>query len=221
MIRNRTKLQLIRDFVLFPLRALFLHERDRWWGSSLASERFDYAAREVTGNCLDFGCGRHNRFVNEFLSGRGKGIDIFKWEGLSGENVVEDMSHLPWPDETFESVTFIACLNHIPRLNRAIELAEAFRVLKPGGNVIITMAPPFVEIAAHGLGFLYHRLIPGYNFMDVSMGPHEDLYVSTKKILSLLASTGFQGVRKKRFVTQWGMNAAFVGWKPRTGFDIS
>jgi hypothetical protein len=41
--------------------------------SALSSERFDYVAREVRGYCLDVGCGKHERFVQEFLKGNRRG----------------------------------------------------------------------------------------------------------------------------------------------------
>jgi len=130
----RSTLQKLIDCIAFPIRAVTLFERDRFGLSSLATERFDYVAREIKGYCLDVGCGRHNRFVSEFLEGNGRGIDVFAYEGLSGEQIVEDMSHFPFEDASFDSVTFIANVNHIPRSLRGTEMSEAHRCLKPGGQ---------------------------------------------------------------------------------------
>jgi len=94
----------IVDFSLFPFRALVLIERDRWHLTSLASERFYYASEETTGFCLDVGCGKGNRFINEFLHGNGRGIDVFKYEGLTDEHIVDDITHFPFDDENFETI---------------------------------------------------------------------------------------------------------------------
>lgn len=126
-------LQKAADFLTFPLRAIVLFHEDRLGLSSLATERFDYVAREVQGLCLDVGCGRHNRLVMQFLGGCGRGIDLFPYEGLTDENLVDDLTHFPFVDEAFQSVTFVANLNHCPEPKRDTELREAFRVLKPGG----------------------------------------------------------------------------------------
>ena len=141
--------QKIADFVTFPLRALTLFHHDRCGLSALSSERFRYVAEEVTGRCLDVGCGYHNMFVSHWLSGNGVGIDVFQYEGLSEENIVKDMTHLPFEDESFDTVTFIANLNHVPRSDRDAELAEAYRCLRPGGKIIVTMGHPVAELAVH------------------------------------------------------------------------
>jgi ubiquinone/menaquinone biosynthesis C-methylase UbiE len=59
------------------------------------------------------------------------------------------MTHLPFKDETFQSVTFPANINHVPRNQRDQELSEAYRVLKPFGNIIITMGNPIAETVVH------------------------------------------------------------------------
>ena len=137
MTRNRS--QLFKDTITFPLRAVTLFHDDKWGLSALSTERFDYVARQVRGYCLDVGCGRHNRFIREFVNGNGRGIDVFAYEGLSRDHLVEDITRFPFPDGIFDSVTFIANLNHIPKSYRDIELGEAYRCIKAGGNVIVTM----------------------------------------------------------------------------------
>ena len=77
MNKKRATSQKTIDFVVFPLRAVALFHQDKWGLSSLASDRFYYAAEEVAGFCLDVGCGRFNRFVVEFLNGNGGGLTFF------------------------------------------------------------------------------------------------------------------------------------------------
>lgn len=207
--------QKILDFFTFPLRALTLFHEDRWGLSSLASERFDYVAREVAGYCLDVGCGRHNRFVREFLDGNGKGIDLFPYEGLTAENMVEDLAVFPYPQQAFDSVTFIASINHTPAPKRDSELAEAHRVLKPGGNIIVTMGNPLAEILVHKVVWAHDRLFRTNHDMDSERGmvEGEEYYLTDAEILTRLGRAGFGRITKKYFWTQWGLNHLFVGWK--------
>ena len=123
--------------------------------SSLASERFDYVRKEVIGYCLDVGCGRYNRFITEYCDGNGRGIDVYLYDGLSEKNIVKDISHFPFEDRNFDSITFIANLNHIPKPLRDVELAEAYRCLKSGGNIIVTMGNPLAEILVHKVVMLH------------------------------------------------------------------
>ncbi|MBI5569915.1 MAG: class I SAM-dependent methyltransferase [Desulfomonile tiedjei] len=217
-MRRRSVGQQVVDFVTFPVRALALHgHEDRFGLTSLPSERFDYVSRHVLGYCLDVGCGRQNRFVLEFLDGNGKGIDVYPYEGLTEENLVEDMTHFPFPCETFRSVTFIANLNHIPRSARDAELAEAYRVLVPGGNIIVTMGRPLVEILVHKLVAFYDRRL--HTDFDVDgergMDDQEDYYVTRDEIVQRLTAAGFRDIARQSFRTQWCLNQLFVGWKPR------
>ncbi len=203
------------DFFTFPLRALVFIEKDRWGLTSLASERYYYAGEKVRGTCLDVGCGRHNRFVNEFLGGCGKGIDVYPYEGLTEENLVEDISHFPFTDESFDSVTFIANINHVPESLRDLELAEAYRCLKPGGNIIITMGNPVAEILAHKMVWLYDKLL-GTDFdvdSERGMDVEEEYFLTDGEIKTRLRRAGFTGIKKKYFGTQWFLNHLFVGWK--------
>jgi ubiquinone/menaquinone biosynthesis C-methylase UbiE len=212
---RRSNSQKVKDFVTFPLRALTLFHNDRWGFSSLASERFDYVSAEVKGYCLDVGCGLGNRFVKEYLSGHGKGIDIFPYEGLTEENIVADLSHFPFAEESFDAVTFIANLNHVPEFQRDLELAEARRVLKPGGNIILTMGLPIVELLIHRLVWFYDYCLGMRVDMDSERGMKEgeSCFLPDSEIRERLERAGFKKVVRKRFKTQWGLNSLYVGIK--------
>ena len=214
-MNQQSTTQKLLDFVTFPIRAFTLFHNDKWGLSSLASERFGYVAKEVVGDCLDIGCGRHNKFITEYLGGRGKGIDVFAYEGLTEENIVGDLSRFPYEDSTFDSVTFIANINHIPESQRDIELREAYRVLKPMGNIIVTMGNPLAEIAVHKLVWLYDKLFKTNFDMDSERGmdEEEEYYLADSEIVGRLTQAGFKRIRKKYFSTQWGLNHLFVGCK--------
>ncbi|MBC8468068.1 MAG: class I SAM-dependent methyltransferase [Planctomycetes bacterium] len=213
--KMRTPSQKIADFISFPLRAFTLFEKDKWGLSSLASERFYYAAEKVCGYCLDVGCGKWNRFVTEFLNGNGKGIDVYGYEGLTEENIVEDISHFPFEDQVFNSVTFLANLNHVPRSMRDIELAEAYRCLKPGGNIVVTMGNPFAEILVHKVIWFYDKYLGSNVDMDSERGMHEEeeYYLLDREIKRRLSNAGFNDIRKKYFWTQWCLNHMLIACK--------
>jgi SAM-dependent methyltransferase len=213
--KKRTTGKQILDSLTFPLRALTLFHEDKWGLSSQASERFDYVAREVKGYCLDIGCGYHNRFVSEWLGGHGVGIDVYQYAGLASIQIVPDMTHLPFQDASFDSVTFIANLNHVPRSIRDLELAEAHRCLRSNGNIVVTMGNPLAEIAVHKVVALYDRFCGTHVDMDTErgMGEEEAYYLLDREIVSRLQKAGFSKLHKKYFWTQWGLNHLWVGWK--------
>jgi SAM-dependent methyltransferase len=192
---HRNSWQKFKDFITFPLRAVSLFDDNHFGLSSLRTERFDYVAREVRGFCLDVGCGRNNRFIRETLAGNGKGIDVFAYEGLEKENIVKDITHFPFDDD--------------------LELAEACRCLRPGGNIIVTMGNPLAELLVHRLVAIYDRLFKTNIDVDTERGmeEEEEYYLTDAEIHTRLERAGFRRIHKKYFGTQWGLNALFVGWK--------
>lgn len=212
----RSRRQLILDTLTFPLRALTLFYQDRWGLSSLATDRFDFAAREIRGTCLDVGCGPGNRFIRHHLGGNGVGLDVFAYEGLDEQEIVKDLTSFPFPEASFASVTFIASLNHVPRQARDLELAEAYRVLKPKGNVIITMGNSLAEVLVHQLVACYDRLLKTSLDLDSQRGmsADEDFYLSRREIVDRLSKAGFQQLQRKPLWTQWGLNFIYSGEKP-------
>ena len=161
------------------------------------------------------GCGYDNRFISEFCEGNGRGIDCFPYKGLTQDQIQPDLISFPFEDESFESVTFIANVNHIPKADRIIELKEAWRCLKPGGRIIVTMGNPIAEVLVHKLVWFYDRHLKTNVDMDTERGMREDesYFLPYKEIKHLIKMAGFRLLKHKRFVTQWGLNSLFVGIK--------
>ncbi|MEO5905087.1 MAG: methyltransferase domain-containing protein [Saprospiraceae bacterium] len=183
--------------------------------SSLRSERFDYVSREVDGYCLDVGCGKHNLFITNYYNGHGTGIDVFQYEGLKEDNIIKDATHFPFEDNVYNTVTLIANINHIPIGIRDIELAEIYRCTVPGGKIVVTMGHPLAEILVHKLVFLYDTLFGTNVDMDTERGMQEgeSYFLTDKAIKGHLLKAQYQNIRKKYFLTQWGLNHLFVGYK--------
>ncbi|OGY18500.1 MAG: hypothetical protein A3F04_02010 [Candidatus Chisholmbacteria bacterium RIFCSPHIGHO2_12_FULL_49_9] len=112
--------------------------------NTLADDRVETVLPYLQGKVLDVGCGE-NFLIKAW--GNGIGVDIYPWKGV---NLICDSTTLPFHREVFDTVTFLACLNHIP--NRKAALKEAYRVLKPGGKLIITML-------SKKIGFICHKMI--------------------------------------------------------------
>lgn len=211
----RSGKQKVVDFITFPLRAITLFYTDKWGLSAQSTERYDYVSQEVRGYCLDIGCGPNNRFIKEFLNNEGIGIDVFKYEGLEDQNIVKDMTHLPYDNNVFDSVTFLANINHVPKDQRDSELAEAYRVLKPSGNIIITMGNPLAEMIVHKVIALHDYVFKSKQDVDSERGMEEgeEYYLTDKEIMDRLTKAGFSNIKKRFFVTQWGLNHLFTAFK--------
>jgi ubiquinone/menaquinone biosynthesis C-methylase UbiE len=171
--------------------------------------------REVRGRCLDFGCGRHDRFIRQWCGGDGEGIDVFPYAGLRPEQIVRDPTRLRFADASFGTVTFIANLNHVPRSQRDAEILEAHRVLEPGGRIVVTMGHPLAEYLVHKLVAFYDRALGTHLDVDGErgMGEEEAYSLRDAEIVERLRRAGFGALRKKRFWTQWGLNHLWVGTK--------
>jgi SAM-dependent methyltransferase len=212
---RRSSLQKVKDFLFFPIRGLMLFENDRWGLSSTARDRFDYVRNEVEGYCLDVGCGKYNRFINEYMDGKGVGIDVYKYEGLSGKNIVKDITVFPFKENTFDAITFIANIGHVPISKRDKELSEAYRCLKKGGKIVITSGNPIVEMAVHKWVELYDKIFKTKYDVDNERGmeKEESYYVLDQELIERLRKVGFVGIKKKMFWTEWGLNHLLVGYK--------
>ncbi len=205
----------LKDFILFPFRAIFLVEESKYGLTSLRDERFHYVKKYVVGKCLDIGCGKDNIFIKQFLDNNGIGLDLYPYEGLTKEHLVDDFCNLSFPDNSFGTVTFIANFNHIPKNLRNAEIAEAFRLIEPGGRIIITMGSPVAELLAHLNVWIQDSLFNTHLDMDNERGmvEGESYFVLDKEIAACLTNTGFKNLQRHTFPTQWGLNHLWLGFK--------
>lgn len=189
--------------LFFPVLSLLSREQSLKLGLvPIDDERVIMALRHAKGKALDVGCGANN-FMRSY--GNGVGVDVYPWEGV--DQVLEDAAKLPFKNGTFETISYLACLNHIP--NRADALREAYRVMKPGGRLLVTMIPPVMGRFIHWLRF---RNDPDHQDRDIDHD-HELLGMHSTHVRSLMKDAGFVNITRHRFV--FGINSMYVGEKPK------
>jgi SAM-dependent methyltransferase len=152
----------------------------------------------VRGRLLDLGCGYNNL---SRAHGSGLGADVFPWEGIDVR--IEDAARLPFRDASFDTVSIVAALNHIP--NRETALVAIMRVLQPGGLLLVTMIGPWTGRFAHLVFHQDERRRGG-------MRPGELDGISRRTMRTLLQQAGFELVREVAF--QLGLNRLYVARKP-------
>ncbi|HKW01852.1 MAG TPA: class I SAM-dependent methyltransferase [Vicinamibacterales bacterium] len=152
----------------------------------------------IRGRLLDIGCG-FNNLVRSY-DGPGVGIDVFPWPGVNV--LVGAADRLPFDSGSFDTVTVIAALNHIP--NRDAALRDMHRVLRPRGRVIVTMIGPLTGIIAHVL-FTQDEAARG------GMRDGERKGLRHHDVMTLLSSTGFVIRRVESF--QFWLNRVYIAEK--------
>ena len=150
----------------------------------------------VQGRLLDIGCGM-NQLVRTYRNGTG--VDVYQWGDV--DLVVENTAHLPFPDESFDTVTIIGSLNHI--LNRGELLKEVYRLLKPEGRNIVTMIPPSISRIWH---FLCRPWDADQKERGMKFG--EVFGLTLKEVRYLLQEAGLAVVEGKRFM--FYINTIFI-----------
>ncbi len=107
-------------------------------------------------------------------------------------------------EEQFDTITALAVLEHIPQAAQSFFAESCFRLLKPGGNVVITVPDPAVDRIIDILVRL--RLLDG-------MSVEEHWGFVPAQADALFHAAGFSKVAGKRF--QLGLNNLLVFGRPR------
>jgi SAM-dependent methyltransferase len=210
LVSRKSVLQSAWDFAGAPLRMVLLpdSQSERLHLTSLRAERYAAVLPHLRGRILDIGAG-DNALVRlyrqtQLRSGgniadadNSVGVDVVDWGGDTLKITSSDS--LPFETASFDTVCFIACINHIPE--RIGALKEAHRVLKPGGQVVATMIGRLIGDVGHAIWWYSedkHR--------DIAEG--EVMGLDSAEMLRLFAEAGFGQVSIKRFV--YGMNYLYL-----------
>jgi SAM-dependent methyltransferase len=198
------------DLVGAPLRMVLLpdSQSERLHFTSLRAERYAAVLPQLKGRVLDVGAG-DNALVRLYRQAQLRaggdshgaeasiGVDVVDWGGDTQK--IESSDRLSFDDASFDTVCFVACLNHIPE--RIGALKEAHRVLKPGGTVVATMIGRLIGDVGHAIWWYSedkHR--------DIAEG--EVMGIDSTEMLRLFEQAGFKQVSIRRFV--YGMNYLFL-----------
>lgn len=204
----RSRLHWLVNQVLFPLKLLVPQPLIRRIAGLTTNEdlRIATVGQRVEGRLLDIGCGQ-NRLAREYRAAGGvaQGVDVFPWEHV--DMVVEDTARLPFADGSFDTVSFVACLNHIP--NRTEVLREAGRVLDANGLLLITNLQPWLSRVRHAWAF-WDR-----DQHERGMAPGEVWGLSARQMRELLSAAGFD-IEERRYFA-WGLNQLWVARKRQGG----
>lgn len=149
----------------------------------------------VRDRVLDIGCG-YNNLLSAY-AGWGVGVDVYPWPGTDVH--IGNTAQLPFPADTFDTVTILAALNHIS--NRREALHDIHRVLRPDGQLIVTMIGPLTGIVAHIL-FRHDEEVRG------GFTPGELKGMRPTLVRALLHETGYR--LKQEIPFQWGLNRVYI-----------
>lgn len=167
--------------------------------ADLEKRRIRIVAVNARGRLLDVGCGE-NRLVREY--GNGTGVDVHDWGDV--DVVVPSSGDLPFPDRSYDTVSFLACLNHIP--NRDEALREARRVLRDDGILLATMIPPVISA-------IWHHIVEPWDHDQSHRGMQEGEVwgFTSSQMRELFERAGFQLVSKRGFI--FGLNTLYIARK--------
>ena len=195
--RPRPWWQAVWDFIGAPCRLLLFDQAwlPRFGWSTLEEDRLRAVLPHVAGQVLDVGCGP-NTLVR--AHGRGVGVDVHDWGG--GGLGVADTSRLPFEPDSFDTITMVACLNHIPY--RQAALIEARRLIKPDGRLIVTMIGPVTGGVGHALWWYSEDKKRG-GMVEGEVGG-----LANREVIRLCRAAGFELSLHRRF--EYGLNNLFV-----------
>ena len=140
-------------------------------------------------------------------------------KGLDGNVtfVEANAEELPFAEETFDAYTIAFGIRNVPRIDKA--LSEAYRVLKPGGRIMVL---EFSEVGMPGLDKLYEawsfKAIPQIGrAVTGDAEPYSYLVQSIRKFpnqsnfAAMISNAGFDRVSFRNY--SGGIAALHSGWK--------
>ena len=162
-----------------------------------------------TGKVLDLGCGSTPYFLSTTDFAGKYGLDPFAARLENSEINITQAAFkggaLPYADSMFSVITMLAVVEHIELNDLRLILKEAYRVLAPGGRLIMTTPSPWTDSLLKLLAklhFLSHEEIE----------EHKDL-LSLADLKKLTLETAFSSEQLQCGYFECGLNQYFYADK--------
>lgn len=176
-----------------------------WLEDYLASRRMQHVVRLIPQDSVlcDLGCGYRGLFLFRYQDKfkQAYGFDIAVNEATNTAKVIlkpTDLnSHIPLPDGSIDAVTSLAVLEHLG--NREQHLKEIYRILKPGGQLLLTTPTPRNKPLLEFLAFRIH-------VTDATEIADHKCYLSGNDLRQALISAGFSDTNITTKTWQLGLN---------------
>jgi ubiquinone/menaquinone biosynthesis C-methylase UbiE len=155
----------------------------------------------------DLGCGLEAAFLDYAADkiSAGVGVDDQVEDGVRGrwKRVRADLrSPLPFPDGEFDHVVMLAVLEHLTEPEKV--LREAFRVIAPGGSLIMTWPASIVDPILNVL-HTFHLISN-----EMESDEHQKR-IPVESLQEMLQKIGFQKFVHRRF--EFGLNNLMVAYR--------
>ena len=176
------------------------------------SRRREFFLNRARGECLEVGAGTGEMSYALVRAGRNvvatdispnMVLEIKKKLGIKA--VVCDAERLPFPDSSFDTVLGAEMIYYLDHPEKF--LREARRVLRPGGQLLLSSANNTTKIYDRARAFL-RTLGIGHMYFDDKIRE----FVTAKKLKTLLASAGFRVVEVRKIMV---LPFGFFDWLNR------
>ena len=158
---------------------------------------------------LDFGCGHQAMFLRSIQDRikRGIGIDYDADAGQPAPNLELQRFHFTdrfkFPDASFNVVSILAVLEHIPLDQVDVLFREFSRVLAPGGQILITTPTPAAKPLLEFLAFKLHVI----SAPEIADHKH---YYNESDLAALARRHGLEFNTYRKFLFGFNCFAAFT-----------
>ncbi len=153
------------------------------------------------GTILDLGCGT-GLFLAGYIAGGGAGTGLDLSRGMIqkarercpySEFTVGTAEHIPFRDNTFDAVSSLLAFSYLREPEKV--LAEAYRVIRPGGSIAVCTLGRNLFTA--GLPVLY-RVGETLRIRAVGVGAFDEHYYRPEEMADLFRAAGFIDICVRR-----------------------